>query len=54
MSYQNLMASHNEANEPDRKKLRSLDNLDYVVCWENRWQDFPKPGIEIGLLLRET
>jgi len=29
-------------------------DLDYVVCWENRWQDFPKPVIEIGKLIRET
>jgi len=31
-----------------------LDDLDYVVCWENRWPDFPKPVIEISKLIRET
>jgi len=31
-----------------------FDDLDYVVCWENRWPDFPKPVIEIGKLIRET
>jgi hypothetical protein len=31
-----------------------FDALDYVVCWENRWRDFPKPVIEIRKLVRET
>lgn len=31
-----------------------FDDLDYVVCWENRWSDFPKPVIEICKLIRET
>ena len=31
-----------------------LEDLDYVVCWENRWPDFPKPVIEIGKIMRET
>ena len=21
----------------------TLDEIDYIVCWENRWKDFPKP-----------
>lgn len=25
----------------------SLDDLDMVVCWENRWKDFPKNVIEL-------
>jgi hypothetical protein len=31
-----------------------LDDLDYVVCWESRWPNFPKPVIEISKLIRET
>jgi len=29
----------------------SIDDIDYVVCWENRWKDFPKPVIELANLL---
>ncbi|MDD8026200.1 MAG: hypothetical protein PHI34_06790 [Acidobacteriota bacterium] len=29
-----------------------LDDLDCVVCWENRWRDFPKPVIELSRLIR--
>lgn len=29
----------------------SIDDLDYVVCWENKWKDFPKPVIELSKLL---
>lgn len=29
----------------------SIDDLDYVVCWENHWKDFPKPVIELYKLL---
>lgn len=25
----------------------NIDDLDYVVCWKNRWKDFPKPVIEL-------
>lgn len=25
----------------------SVDSLDYVVCWENRWRDFPKPVYDL-------
>ncbi len=25
----------------------SLDDIDYVVCWENRWLGFPKPVIQL-------
>lgn len=28
-----------------------IEALDYVVCWENRWRDFPKPVIELSKLL---
>jgi hypothetical protein len=31
-----------------------LDDLDYVVCWESRWPDFPKPVIEIRKLIRQA
>ena len=31
-----------------------IDQIDYVVCWENRWVDFPKPVIELRRLLEET
>jgi len=30
-----------------------IDDLDYVVCWESRWPDFPKPVIELRKLIRE-
>ncbi len=26
----------------------NIDDLDYVVCYENRWRDFPKPVIELS------
>jgi hypothetical protein len=29
-----------------------LDDLDCVVCWENRWRDFPKPVVELSSLIR--
>jgi len=29
----------------------SVDDLDYVVCWENRWSDFPKPVVCLRNLL---
>jgi len=25
-----------------------IDDLDYVVCWQNRWPNFPKPVIELS------
>lgn len=28
-----------------------VEDLDYVVCWENRWLDFPKPVIELSELI---
>jgi hypothetical protein len=30
-----------------------IDQIDYVVCWENRWADFPKPVIELKKLIEE-
>ncbi|TAJ24362.1 MAG: hypothetical protein EPO64_09585 [Nitrospirae bacterium] len=30
----------------------SVDDLDWVVCWENRWKDFPKPVYELKSLVR--
>lgn len=24
-----------------------IDEIDYIVCWENRWKDFPKSVIEL-------
>jgi hypothetical protein len=36
----------------------AVDDVDYVVCWENRWPDFPKPVISLRdsmeLLRRRT
>jgi hypothetical protein len=29
----------------------SVDEIDYIVCWESRWKDFPKPVIELRKLL---
>lgn len=29
-----------------------IEDIDYVVCWLNRWQDFPKPVIELSSLVR--
>lgn len=29
-----------------------LEQLDYVVCWENRWPNFPKPVIELSRLIK--
>jgi hypothetical protein len=29
----------------------TIEDLDYVVCWENRWPDFPKPVIELRTLV---
>ena len=31
-----------------------FNELDYVVCWENRWLDFPKPVIEICKLIKHN
>jgi hypothetical protein len=30
----------------------SIDEIDYVVCWENRWKDFGKPVIELREILK--
>ena len=30
----------------------AIDSLDYMVCWENRWRDFPKPVKELKALVR--
>lgn len=31
-----------------------IEDIDYVVCWENRWLDFPKPVIELSRLVLES
>ncbi|MFC1930488.1 hypothetical protein ACFLWE_01160 [Chloroflexota bacterium] len=32
-----------------------IEDIDYVVCWKNRWPDFPKPVVELsGLVLKLT
>lgn len=31
-----------------------VEDLDYVVCWENRWLDFPKPVVVLKDLLSAT
>ena len=28
-----------------------IEDIDYVVCWKNRWLDFPKPVIELCSLV---
>jgi len=30
-----------------------IEDLDYVVCWEKRWPDFPKPVIELAKLMKK-
>lgn len=30
-----------------------VEDLDYVVCWENRWPDFPKPVIVLRDMVKE-
>lgn len=31
-----------------------IEDLDFVVCWENRWPDFPKPVLVLNEIARET
>jgi hypothetical protein len=31
-----------------------LDSFEYLVCWENRWPEFPKPVLELKTIVRET
>lgn len=31
-----------------------VEDLDHVVCWENRWLDFPKPVVVLNDLLSAT
>jgi len=31
-----------------------IEQLDFVVCWENRWPEFPKPVIELSKIIEET
>lgn len=31
----------------------SVDEIDYVVCWESRWKDFEKPVIELRSILAD-
>ncbi len=31
-----------------------IDDLDVVVCWENRWPDFPKPVLVLSEIVKET
>lgn len=30
----------------------SFDSFDYLVCWENRWKDFPKPVVELKTFVK--
>lgn len=30
-----------------------IEDIDYVVCWQNRWPDFPKPVIELRALVEK-
>jgi hypothetical protein len=31
-----------------------LEDIDFVVCWENRWPDFPKPVLVLSEIIKET
>jgi len=31
-----------------------IEEVDYVVCWESRWPDFPKPVFELKKYIGET
>ena len=31
-----------------------IEDLDFVVCWENRWPDFPKPVLVLSEIVKET
>ena len=31
-----------------------IEDIDYVVCWKNRWPDFPKPVVELSSLIPST
>lgn len=31
-----------------------IEDLDFVVCWENRWPDFPKPVLVLSELIKTT
>lgn len=31
-----------------------FDSFDRLVCWENRWHDFPKPVLELRSLLKKV
>lgn len=30
-----------------------FDSFDYLVCWENRWPNFPKPVLELKTLIKK-
>ena len=53
-------ASGREINVEFKHKLsrtnwnHPLDEVDYVVCWENAWHDFPKKVIELSKLIRQA
>ena len=36
----------------ERNWNHRTDDVDVVVCWQNKWQDFPKEVIELSRLLR--
>jgi hypothetical protein len=31
-----------------------LEDIDFVVCWENRWPDFPKPVLVLTEIVKQT
>jgi hypothetical protein len=31
-----------------------LEAIDYIVCWKNRWPDFPKPVVELSHLVHDV
>jgi hypothetical protein len=31
-----------------------LEDIDFVVCWENRWPDFPKPVLVLSEIIKVT
>ena len=30
-----------------------IEDIDYVVCWENRWPNFPKPVLALNQMVKE-
>ncbi len=39
--------SHSNWNHP-------FESIDYLVCWENHWDDFPKPLLELKTFIKKS